>query len=96
MSQRNPLVEVGAQQLLGPFEVPIVVTRHTERRLTTAEMPRTRVVHAVRSFTKSLILLRPVSLASVIFRVSTGGCRVLTRYTNAAGLSIDSKKARPA
>jgi hypothetical protein len=58
-------------------------------------MPRTMVLDAVRSFTRSLILLWPVSLVCLTFEVTTGGCRVLAMKTNAAGLSMDSLPQHP-
>lgn len=79
----------------GLLLVTNVVTRLSVLRWTMGEMPRIKGVDAVRSFTRSLILLQPVSLVSFGSQPSTGGCRVLAVQTNAAGLSIDRKTANP-
>lgn len=67
---------------MGLLEVAIVVDRRS--RCTIKEMPRMTVVDAVKSFTRSLIILYAVSLVLLISSVLTGGCRVLGVENDAA------------
>jgi hypothetical protein len=57
------------------------------------KMPRMMADDAVPSITSSLIIIQPVSLVCLISQVLTGCCRVVTMFTNAAGLSIESQNA---